>query len=182
MILKKQKDIIFINDAGCIVDNDLLKRAVLWYAGDKFVHSLKHIYIHGRYPAVSIYRKKIHIHRLILFYKMKSKIISSIVVHHKDGNRLNCSEDNLSLDTNSHHASLHNNGKTLSIEHRKKIGEANKKRKGIKIKKTVNIPLVELRNLINDKWTINKIAKYYHCDWSTIKNRIHENPELLGAE
>ena len=42
---------------------------------------------------------------------------------------------------------------------------------------------IELRDggkeFLGKGWSINKIAKYYGCDWSTVKNRIYDNPELL---
>lgn len=36
-----------------------------------------------------------------------------------------------------------------------------------------------LRELFKGGMTINKLAKYYGCDWSTVKARLSENPELL---
>lgn len=36
-----------------------------------------------------------------------------------------------------------------------------------------------LAEYIKMGYSINKIAKIYGCDWSTVKQRIYENPELL---
>ena len=61
-MIKTQKDIKFINSCNCIVDYELLKRAMLWYCS-KPLYSQRVIYIHSKYPAVSIYDKKIHIRK-----------------------------------------------------------------------------------------------------------------------
>lgn len=50
------------------------------------------------------------------------------------------------------------------------------------MKKRHLIPNYQLQDLLNHGLSINTIAKLYQCDWSTIKSRIHENPELLEAE
>lgn len=65
MIIKEQKKIEFINDCNCIVDYDELRKAIIWYQ-NKPTARIKHIYIHQKYPAVSIHNKKIHIHRLLI--------------------------------------------------------------------------------------------------------------------
>lgn len=36
-----------------------------------------------------------------------------------------------------------------------------------------------LKEFLSKGYSINKISKIYGCDWSTVKNRINENPELL---
>jgi len=175
-MIKQQKQISIKNVCNAIFDEQKLISAILWYT-NKPVYRVKNVYIHGKYPAVSVYDKKIHIHRLLLMFHMQSDIDSDFFVHHKDGNKLNASLDNLELMEVGKHQSLHNAGKILSIEHRQKIAEANKKRKGIKIKKRVDMP--DLGRLVKKGWSTNKIAKYYGCDWSTVKNRISESPELM---
>ena len=52
----------------------------------------------------------------------------------------------------------------------------------MKMKKRVDIPKDKLRELLSDGKTINWIASYFGCDWSTVKARIYENPELLEEE
>lgn len=37
----------------------------------------------------------------------------------------------------------------------------------------------DLKKLLDSGYSINRISKIYGCDWSTVKNRIHENPELM---
>ena len=58
MIVKFQKKIEFINDCNCIVDYEKLEKAMLWYQ-DKPTSRLKHIYMFGNYPAVTIFKEKI---------------------------------------------------------------------------------------------------------------------------
>ena len=111
MIVNQQKKINFINDCDCIVDYEELENAILWYQ-DKPTSRLKHIYLHGNYPAVSIYNKKIHIHRLLMMYWNNIKMLSrKIYVHHKDENKLNASKDNLIFMEDIIHQSKHNKGK-----------------------------------------------------------------------
>ncbi len=49
----------------------------------------------------------------------------------------------------------------------------------MKMKKRHDIPISELKEFLLNGKSINWIAKHYNVDWSTIKNRIYENPELL---
>jgi len=115
-------------------------------------------------------------------YMMQRMLVSNVVVHHKDGDKKNCLPDNLEHMSAKIHGSHHNKGKTLTKEHRRKISEANKKRKGMKMKKRVDIPTKDLSLFLDMGYSINKIASLYECSWSTIRSRIdeiHENPELL---
>ena len=59
MTVKIQKKIEFNNTCNCIVDYNELENAILWYI-EKPVQSIKKIYIHGNYPAITINREKIH--------------------------------------------------------------------------------------------------------------------------
>ncbi len=181
MIVNEQKPLEFIDDCNCLVDYEELEKAILWYS-DKPVARLRKIYLHGRYPAISIYHEKIHVHRLLMMYWKGRRLKTEEHVHHKDENRLNALRENLEIVIGSDHISYHNKYKKLTVEHRKRISEANKRRKGTKQKKTVNIPFGELKYLINKGYSINGISKLYKCDWSTVKARTFENPELLKEE
>ena len=154
MTVKKQKKINFVNDCEAIVDYKELENAILWYS-DSPVTSVKHIYMHGKYPAVSIGKDKIHIHRLLMMYWLDSKIPTEFSVHHIDENRLNASKNNLSVVLNSDH------------NHRK------------------DVSISDVKELLDKGYSINKIAKELDCDWSTVKARekdIFDNPELLEVE
>ena len=142
MKILRQKKIKFNTTCDAIYDKDTLAKAIIWYS-DKPVCETKKVYMFGRYPAITIYDKKIHIHRLIVMYSLKQDLESFMYVHHKDGNRLNALLENLELIHASKHQSLHNKGKKLTKEHRAKISEANKKRKGIKFKKNENKDLIK---------------------------------------
>jgi hypothetical protein len=178
-MIKTQKEIEFINSCNCIVDYELLKKAMFWYCS-KPLYSKRVIYIHSNYPAISIYDEKIHIHRLLMMYKLQSDIDTNYYVHHIDGNKLNADIDNLELIDSKKHQSYHNKEKKLTKEHRKKISEANRKRKGIKLKKRVDMP--RLSEYIKQGLSINQIAQIYGCSWDTVRRRIYENKELLEEE
>ena len=132
MIVKFQKKIEFINDCNCIVDYEELEKAMLWYQ-DKPTSRLKHIYMFGNYPAVTIFKEKIHIHRLLMMYwNGIRKLDKNTYVHHIDENKLNASKDNLMFINASLHQSKHNKGKTISDYQKEKIRMSNHLRKGIK--------------------------------------------------
>jgi hypothetical protein len=163
------------------VSYDELEKAIIWYSS-KPVSRLKHIYIHGLYPAVSIFDKKIHIHRLLMSYWLKIKLPTNYSVHHLDETKLNASKDNIVLILSSVHGSKHNKGKTLSENHKRLISLANRKKKGIRQKK--HRPDIDIQNVVLLKesgMSINAIALKLGCDWTTIRARLrdHDNPELL---
>lgn len=183
MIIKKQKKIEFINDCNCIVDYDELRKAIIWYE-NKPTARRKHIYIHQKYPAVSIYNKKIHIHRLLMMYWANQKYIDkNIYVHHIDKNKLNATRENLLFIDSKEHQSMHNKGKTNSEKQKLKTIESNHKRKGVKkgiVKK--DISYLKIWELYQRGYSINKISKELNYDWNQVKirlNEIHDNPELL---
>ena len=164
MIVKKQKPIYFKNECNCIVDYSELEKAILWFQ-ERPTYSNKKIYLHGKYPCVTIHNKKIHIHRLLMCYWNNNNLDTSLCVHHI---------------LNREHGRTHNKGKIISEAQRENIRKANKKRKGTKIKKQHNIPLYELKDLLSYGFSINFISKLYKVSWDTIRTRIYQNPELLG--
>lgn len=178
MICKEKKDIVFKNDCNAIYDDKTLRNATCWYS-HKPVCRIKHVYMYGEYPAVSIYDKKIHIHRLLKMYELGTDIDKDLYVHHKNGNKLDSSLDNLEMISKSEHQKIHNKNKVISSEQKKKISEANQKRKGIKMKK-IDIP--DLKTLLTKGFSISEIAKKYGLSWSTVKYKViklHENIELM---
>jgi len=136
MIINRQKPIEFNSPLEVLFDRDELKKAIIWYS-PKPVARLKHVFKHGRYYAIAIYDQKIHIHRLLMMYWLKRDLERNEYVHHINGNPFNNLRENLELMSASLHQSLIHKGKPKTLEHRRKIGEANKKRKGMKFKKRI---------------------------------------------
>lgn len=140
MIVKFQKPIQFLNKCGCVVDEKELAKAIVWFAKGRPVTRLKTIFMHVKYPAVSIYEQKVHVHRLLKMYWLKEDLDFNDHVHHIDGNKLNDRPDNLTVWDASYHLSKTNKGRKHTKEHNHKIGLANKKRKGMKFKKVYSNP------------------------------------------
>lgn len=67
MTVKIQKEIKFENKCSCLVDEEELSNAILWYQKSPTLGN-KTIYLHASYPAVSIGKEKIHVHRLLMQY------------------------------------------------------------------------------------------------------------------
>ena len=170
---KLQKKITFINACSCIVDYDILERALIWFS-EGTLKSRRKIYLHVGYPCVTSYYKKIHVHRLIGLYLWREKITKGSVVHHKDENVLNSSVDNLEVMTGAEHGLHHNIGKKFSESHKMKIAIASKRRKGVKIKRKYNITKEDLERRVANRESLLSISKEYGCDWSVVKSRFDE--------
>lgn len=181
-MVKKQKKINFINDCSAIVDYDELEKAILWYSNKPTI-SKKHIYMHGQYPAVSIGKEKIHIHRLLMMFWLNTIIPTEFSVHHIDENRLNATKKNLSVMLNSTHNSSHNKDKEITPKMMERLLKMNHNRKNTKQPYHRNdVSVAEVKRLLDMGYSKNRIAKELNCDWSTINARekdIFDNPELL---
>ena len=180
---KLQKPIYFYNACNCLVDYAVLEKANVWYSKD-VVFSKRKIYLHGNYPCVSIFDEKLHVHRLILSFTLQRKLDNNEYVHHIDHNKLNCSINNLELMSVSAHQSLHNKGKFLSPEHKSKISDKNKLRKGTKHKKgRSDVTSKMVYDLKIKGMSFNKISNELKLDFKCTKQRyndfIHDNPELI---
>ena len=116
MIVHKQKPLQFNSPADVLFDAAELKVAILWYSS-KPVARLKHIFLYGRYYAVSIYEEKLHIHRLLMTYWLKRDLEPTEYVHHKNGNKFNNLRENLELLPASLHQSVTNKGRKQSATH-----------------------------------------------------------------
>ena len=185
MKITHQKEIEVVNNCEAIFDEEELKAAMLWYA-DKPIARKKNVYMHGMYPCVSIYFQKIHIHRLLMNYWTQGDISSEMYVHHKNHDRRDARRENLELMDASKHQSLHNKGKKLSREHREAISEANKGRKGMRLRRKYNFSNEEMMKIFNAEISKNQLSIEYGCDWETVdrhyKEFLFENPELLTEE
>lgn len=183
MIVKTQKQIEFSSPVEVLYDEEELRKAILWYS-NRPVCRLKHVYLHGRYYAVSIYEEKIHIHRLLMMYWLNRDIGRHEHVHHINGNKYNNLRDNLEVIPAFLHISKHQKNIPKSEEHKIKIGIANKNRKGKKLKRKYSFNEDDMQAISNGTETINSIAEKYGCDWSTVdrhyKEFLYENPELIN--
>ena len=182
-MIKIQRKIQFHNDCGALVNYEELEKAVLWYAPHPVV-SNKHIYKYGEYPAVSIGKQKVHIHRLLMMYWCGYIFPSDIYVHHIDENKLNAMKNNLAIIPCGEHQRYHNKGKQISGYQRQRIIESNHLRKGTRrdyYKSDVSAHDVYI--LVKQGYSFNKISKLLGLDWSCVKQRyfdyIYDNPELL---
>lgn len=184
-MIKNQKKITFINDCNVVVDYSELEKAVLWYAAHP-VQSEKHIYMHGEYPAVSIGKSKLHIHRLLMMYWLNCILPYEYYVHHIDGNKLNASKNNLAVVLNSIHQSKHNKGKKITEQQKQSIRISNHKRKGKRAKYKSEVTPETVFALKSQGLSFNKISKILNLDWGCVKQRyedyVHDNPELLEGE
>ena len=182
MTIKIQKAIKFKNSCNCIVNYEELEKAIIWYS-DNPVRSIKKIYLHGKYPAITIDKEKIHIHRLLMSYWLNTKIPSSFLVHHINGNKLDARKENLAIIFISTHQSKHNKGKIISEKQKEIIRQNNHKRKGLKRGITrKDVSYQKIWQLHQKGYNVNKISKELSYDWQQVKiriNEIYENPELL---
>ena len=67
-----------------------------------------------------------YLHRLIFEDYYKICLLDEVIVHHKDGDKLNNNINNLEIMLREDHISLHHAGKYISEETRQKISESNK--------------------------------------------------------
>ena len=117
MIVNNQKEIIFKNECGCIVDFELLAKAIIWFQ-NKPTASNKKIYMHGNYPCVSIHDEKIHIHRLLMSYISNKKLQRHEYVHHKNHIKIDARIDNLEIVLQSEHQYYHTKNRIFTDIHK----------------------------------------------------------------
>ena len=181
-MVKIQRKIEFINDCYAVVDYGELEKAILWYSNKPTV-SKKHIFMHGNYPAVSIGKEKMHIHRLMMMYWLNCKIPREFAVHHINENKLDSRKENLAVILNSTHISKHGKGRAVSDKVRKRMIAYNHTRKGTRQPfHRADISYVDVKKMLDKGYSLNMIAKTLGCDWSTVKARVDDlknNPELL---
>jgi len=123
MIINSTSATQFINEVMADFITSDLRDAIHWYA-QRGVAPTKRVFMYGRYPAVSIYDKKIHIHRLLMMYYEERDLERSEYVHHIDGNPLNALPDNLEIQSAPKHQSQANKGIPHTNEHRRNAANA----------------------------------------------------------
>ena len=180
MTLNSQKlPILFEHKTNATFSGDDLVDAMLIKANGKPIQQIKSIFLHGRYPAISLFGKKYHIHRILAEHYMGRQLESCELVHHVNGVSWDAKKDNLQITTASLHNKYHLTGRILSSRERQVISDRNRKRKGERRKYKVAIPLHRIKQMLSDGMSVNAIANHFECAWSTIKKRTTDNPELL---
>lgn len=182
MTLKTQRDIKIINSANAIVDIELLKKAMLWYANGKPITSIKKIGFNGMYPCVSFGRKKLPIHKLIGLYLLGKRSVSSeYVFHHVNHNKMDARASNIKLMNKHDHLSMHNKGRIVTEKMRERLLEMNHARKGKRFKyKHPEIKPIDVYNMVQSGKSITSIAKFYGVRWNCIRHRYEDAIELLN--
>ena len=184
-MVKNQRKIEFINNCCAVVDYDELEKAILWYSCKPTI-SKKHIFMYGNYPAVSIGKDKIHIHRLMMMYWLDCKITREFLVQHIYENKLDCRKENLEVVLDSSKISKNGKGKTVSDKVRNRMIAYNHTRKGTRQPfHREDISYLDIKKMLDKGYSLNKIAKTLRCGWSTVKARVEDlknNPELLERE
>lgn len=181
MTVKVQRPIKIINDCGALIDDNDVAQAILWATKIK-TPTIHHVFQMGNYAGVTVNREKIHVHRLLMEWQMDCKLPRGLYVHHLNENKMDDRLSNLAVMVGKYHTSHHMLGVKFSDGHKKKIAEANHKRKGMKIKKHRDLPIADIVAAFNRGQSVNSLSKEYHVDWTTIRSRLDENPDLLEAQ
>lgn len=149
----------FTNTCGCIVDYDLLSKAIHSAFPDFkpnpaweytiFVHKIKRLTV-----TISISHKQYVVARLIAEYLWR-EAVNGKVIHHRDFNSLNNAAENLQVMSRSEHTKLH-----------RASGRGNYGRQ------EAVTPRKELCSLYESGWTLRQLAEKYNCVRGTISNRL----------
>ena len=181
MTIKIQRPIKIINDCGALIDESDVAQAIIWASKIK-TPAIHHVFKWGKYAGVTVNREKVHVHRLLMEWQLNQKLPQAMYVHHLNENKMDDRLSNLAVMVGKYHTSHHMLGAKFSKEHNEKIAEANHKRKGTKIKKRRILPIADIAADYSKGKSINSLAKKYHVDWTTIRSRLDENPDLLEGK
>ena len=155
---------IFKNECNCIVDENLLAKAVDAYCRRRNIYCKSEYRITLRlgYPQVVINRNHVYVHDLIVMILYHSR--PNYVVHHIDFNKLNDSVENLAYISHSRHSKIHSNLYWEKV-----------RRENIKVKRSVqrkDISNDEIQKMLNDGISVKEIARHFNCHHNTIYQRI----------
>lgn len=155
----------FLNECGCIFDEELLSSAIDTYCRRNNVYcNQKHrIVLHNNYPTIVISRKHIYVHDLLRAYLYQTQ--KGFVVHHADFNKLNNSIGNLEYITSSKHTKIHANHNWQQVREGEKTIKRNPPRRD-------DIKDEDIKRMREDGIPVADMAKHYHCHQNTIYNRM----------
>lgn len=143
--------VTFINKHNCIFDKETLSNAVEWYANIKGVilrKKQKSLYVYNTgYICVCIGSgNNMLVHRLLMMYHLGRVLSSKELVHHRDGDILNCVLSNLSLTNKPRHTAYH--------------------------KLRADVPTYEIAEMLMRGRKVGELARYFGCSQSTIYQRV----------
>ena len=155
----------FKNECNCIVDTELLEKAVDTYCRRQniYCHKEYRIVLHSHYPTIIINRKHLFVHdllRAVLFHTR-----NNYIVHHKDFNKLNNSVDNLMYISRSKHTKIH----SLHNWEKVRSGEKIIKRGGYT---RTDISDDVIKQMLADEIPVKEIATFFNTGTSTIYHRM----------
>ena len=155
----------FINECGCIFDEDLLAKAVDKYCkrNNVYCNDKHRIILHNAYPTIVISRKHLYIHDLIRAYLYHTR--KDFVVHHADFNKLNNSVENLMYITRSRHTKIHSTYLWKEVE----AGDKKIKRNP-SIRKDISND--DIKRMRKEGIPVAEMARILNCHHNTIYQRL----------
>lgn len=159
----------FINSCNCIVDYNILEKAIIEECNRRGIEpkdSYK-IYDYRGYAGISLKHDKVSIHRIIGKYMVGFNFGRNICVHHLDGNKMNNSISNLQVIRSELHIKEHDLHKYIPEDYKRNFG---KRMKPIVSRTDVTKENVaELRRM---GLTIQEFAKKLNCGKNTVSRRL----------
>ena len=162
---------VFENSCNCIVDYDVLEKAITEECHRRGFEPKDHykIYAFRGYAGVSIKHDKVSVHRIIGKYMVGYDFGANIHVHHIDGNKFNNAVSNLQVLRDSLHTKGHEAHRYVSEEHKRGFGNRAKEiisRKDVTIEKVLELTEKGFAPL--------EIAEILHCGKNTVYRRLEK--------